>query len=154
MARTPKYAIPLPLVRLLRRVEKRILDNPRRFTMDIYVSDARDWYEHNPTNLPPCGTVACIAGWAMLEDAPAKALRAMTAAQKLWMDEQAGGWFRSLLTTHGVRPDSGHGYPYRRIVATSAWPDKYRVAYTNAKSAAGQARVAARRIEHFIKAGE
>ena len=49
--------------RLLRKVQKHILEEPRRLNMDIILDDrvsARD-----PKN-PPCGTVGCIAGWAIV----------------------------------------------------------------------------------------
>src|SRR4051812_24586244 len=65
-------------VRLIRRIQKHILEEPRRFFMKailaIGVPGSHEWDEvkggWNPSDLsdtvPPCGTAACLAGWTGL----------------------------------------------------------------------------------------
>ncbi len=55
-------------VELLRRVQTAILEEPRKLNMNV-------WMEKVPgrhPNPPPCGTVGCIAGWAVALGAPEK----------------------------------------------------------------------------------
>ena len=54
-------------VELLRRVEQHILEEPRRLHMEgwYYSIEDREPYSSEP----PCGTAACIAGWAQLLEA-------------------------------------------------------------------------------------
>jgi hypothetical protein len=58
-------------VRLLKKVRKLIAEEPRRMhmgTWGYWVSErqASDF----PREYPPCGTVACLAGWTLLADKP------------------------------------------------------------------------------------
>jgi hypothetical protein len=49
-------------VKLLRKIQKHILEEPRRLDMDVVLVkdiDPASWRD-----APPCGTVGCIAGWA------------------------------------------------------------------------------------------
>jgi hypothetical protein len=53
-------------VKLLRKVQQHILEEPRRATIDR-------WVQHvGPLDVdaPPCGTAACIAGWCVLLSTP------------------------------------------------------------------------------------
>ena len=50
-------------VGLLQRIKKHILESPLRMDMSVYVvQNFLDGDEY----VPPCGTAACIAGWAVL----------------------------------------------------------------------------------------
>jgi hypothetical protein len=44
--------------KLLLRVKARILKEPKQFQMYA-------WFLNNPTEIPNCGTAACIAGWVI-----------------------------------------------------------------------------------------
>ena len=53
--------------KLLERVKKHILEEPRRFHMDYFGTAAENVDPNNEDEVweaPACGTVACIAGWA------------------------------------------------------------------------------------------
>lgn len=56
-------------VKLLRRIQRHIFVRPSRFMMAWYYSKGKpgarggSWSDQ-PKRYPPCGTVACIAGWA------------------------------------------------------------------------------------------
>lgn len=59
-------------VRLLRRIQKRILAEPLQFQMGHWFTARGDWSDfidgHAPEMIPNCGTAACIAGWAVTLD--------------------------------------------------------------------------------------
>lgn len=81
-----KYAVKPEVVKLVRKVQNHILEEPKRFNMD-------DWVEHISEDLavedyspetaaaynkeikkryPACGTTACIAGWVAILSKPLK----------------------------------------------------------------------------------
>jgi hypothetical protein len=125
-------------VRLLRKIQRHILEEPKRFIMgDVIVredpgveilDDELIW------KMPKCGTAACIAGWALLLSG--KRGSDMSKAAKLLGIEDPD--------TEGYDGDSALFY-------TSKWPAKFYNAWNVAKSNKARARVAVRRIEHFIK---
>lgn len=111
--------------RLLRRIQKQILKEPRRFLM-------HRWF---------CDTAACIGGWAIALDKNFKLAKA------------------GVLDAQSRRPTSeraAQALGLRRAIAerlfyVDEWPSPFREQYDDALGRAGRARVAARRIEHFIK---
>lgn len=123
-------------VRALRKVQEQILAAPKNFGMAYYFDID-----------PECGTVCCIAGYAVLN-------------AKL-MKEYTPGFFRPTpkaealhllggpryAAMHALRLDDRQAsalfYAYR-------WPPKFFDAYKKAKTPRGRASVAARRIDHFI----
>ena len=56
-------------VRLLKKVRKLIAEEPRRLQMQTWGQDVEQTYPSDPQK-PPCGTVACIAGWTILAAQP------------------------------------------------------------------------------------
>jgi hypothetical protein len=56
-------------VKLLRKIQRHVLDNPKRIDMDCFIErkaeelEAGRGLEHD--TFPRCGTVGCIAGWAV-----------------------------------------------------------------------------------------
>jgi len=129
--------------KLLLEVRKLILEEPRRFNMD-YFAATDEFYPHVVhRQTPPCGTVACIAGWATIEHARAEGrsdlsvdflngIGRRTGAQALGLDEAQSS----------------------RLFFTEEWPDDLAVEYRDAylqRDYALAAEVAARRIDRFIK---
>lgn len=58
---------PTPAWDVLNRVIKLANEEPRRLHMRTwgeFVADKADTYNYLGVNLPPCGTVACLAGWS------------------------------------------------------------------------------------------
>jgi hypothetical protein len=53
-------------VELLLKVKQAILDEPARMNMEVFVDDSDGYI--NLDHQPACGTVGCIAGWAVLLD--------------------------------------------------------------------------------------
>ena len=114
-------------VRLLRKVKKHILEEPRRFQMDGYVHRGRPGSMFEDLGLrykvPDCGTVACIAGWAQC----------------------LSGGDSSPMEALGL-----HGYEDRLFFMWN-WPMNLRKRFYAAKTMRTRAKIAAERIEHFIK---
>lgn len=130
-------------VRLLRKIQKHILEEPRRFFMDWFIAKGTPGKKDltaigNWTAVcdlssvtPPCGTAACIAGWVNLfrkhdptdHDAAAREL--------------------------GLELGQQH-----RVFNVMYWPELFRYSYTKAKTPQTRAKIAAERIEHLIKTGE
>src|SRR5579871_4839038 len=123
--------------RLLRKVAKHILAEPRRYDQDVWRLKGRPgercWASDG--EYPACGTVACIGGW----------INTLTHARgdAVYNTDRA-------CSQIGV----SHEGMDRLFGTFDDWPKRYARAYENAKTQAGKARVAARRIEHFIKTGE
>lgn len=128
-------------VKLLRRVAKHVLDMPTRLLMNQWVqrkgddsfetevSYGFDGEETRP--FPPCGTVACIAGWSC--ELKAARPRAVTNQQK---------YARKLL---GLTSQEA-----ARLFLPDQWPDKFEAGLRD-DGEQHTAEVAAARIEHFIK---
>jgi hypothetical protein len=126
-------------VKLLRKVKKHILEEPRRLAMGYFVqrkdgltqtvfeSEARDGDEYP---FAKCGTAACIAGWTVL----------LTDQTQEWQIEQ-----------NAIRLLEIDGREAQRLFYVHSWPEKLRNKYHNLKTPAARANVAARRIDHFIK---
>jgi len=131
-----KYAIPVKTVKLLRRVEAHILEEPRRYDQNNIICKLKPGTEYRAGHtVPPCGTVACIGGWIQLltkkrphhHDLPLESM-----ARQLGVSATAMGALCA--------------YTYEGL-----WPAQYIAAYERAKTPRARARVAVRRIEHFIK---
>ena len=133
---------------LLRRVKKHILEEPRRLNMDtlgcrVYSEDG-----------PPCGTVACIAGWT-----------AVLTKKQLPAQDDVDGW-RELLCNAWEKATQKLGLSQeesQRLFAEprfygnknydygeNTWPTRFAVRYLKAERSETRARVTAERIEHFI----
>ena len=114
-------------VRLLRRVARRLLADPRRYDQSLY-------FFRSST----CGATGCIAGWAVhLSEDTAAGLNSFYARASRLLglsEDQANNLFSR--------------YPER------GWPQPFAARWSRAKSRRGQAQVAHDRIEHLIATGE
>lgn len=131
-------------VKLLRKVKKHILEEPKRLNMDFYGSAYCN-------DAPACGTVGCIAGWSALlslakipEDRyerpalmkPEKAEAALEITHN-----QAERLFNEPWIVYGPRKQEGH----------LGWPVNFAKQYLEAETPEYRAKITAARIEHFIK---
>lgn len=121
--------------RLLRKVAKHIAEEPRRLDMSFLYRRAALVKEDLR---PPCGTVGCIAGWALIIGLKATTFSAafpivngstvdVTDARKLLKVKNDHLFFLSL------------------------WPEAFQCDYRAASTPAERASVTVARIEHFIK---
>ncbi len=119
-------------VKLLRKVRKHILKEPRRLNMYVFAT---------PQPCAPCGTAGCIAGWAALlsgkstHDAriknPGLAARLLRIPDKPW-----------------------YGSPANILFYVDNWPERFGREYDAASDYETRAKVTARRIDYFIKEGK
>lgn len=133
-------------IRLLRKIQKHILEEPRRFFMTGIVHTgapgktfsevSRMLFDDLPLRVPPCGTTACIHGWtALFHDKTVKQtghLSFQWSAKKI-------------------------GLPPRKtesLFVAESWPKPFADQYTQARIPMRRAKIAAARIEHLIKTGE
>lgn len=91
--------------------------------------------------MPPCGTAACIAGWAVVltDGVPSKIREFMK------MRERAA----ELLNV-----DAGYSWTSHPLFYAPNWPKPFASRYRNAEGPKKRAIIAAERIEHLIKTGE
>lgn len=126
-------------VKLLRKIQKHILEKPRRFIMATFFvrkygqqkTFISDGAAQRPVKFENCGTAACIGGWAVFlhdglktdpENIRARAIKLI-----------------------GLKSPMGD-----ELFEVGHWPAKFRDAYYIAKSQRSRARIAAQRIDHFI----
>jgi hypothetical protein len=126
--------------RLLRKVAKHILAEPKRYNQNDIISRGTPGQPYSDWNYPACGTVACIGGWinifTMKKEPSPSDLHERHLARVL-----------GIPISHIYALVAGTG-------ALDGWPVEFEDAYDNAKTPRGRAIVAAKRIEHFIKTGE
>jgi hypothetical protein len=123
-------------VRLLRRIQKKILAEPSQFIM-------RWWFttEHIESNRPikNCGTAACIGGWAV------------TLSDYKNPEQARESTCNSGVGASGIlKLNSEQG---TRLFCYDIWPQKFQKMDFQKEGTMRFARNAARRIDHFIKTG-
>jgi len=139
----------------LKAIAKAIVKDSIRFDMDRWVN-SNDAYA-------PCGTVGCIAGWAIMREQMKgkKDLESWKKAGKLLSKEvnytshfYAGDKAAEILKLTPSQAES--------LFHVSSWPQKFITKYYNVEYGnypkperrRKQAEITAERIEHFIKTGE
>jgi hypothetical protein len=119
-------------VKLLRRIQKHILAEPKRLDMGHFIARKSDG-SGLVVRFPQCGTVACIAGWAV------------TLSTKEKLDyRRIEGRARQLL---GITQTQA-----KNLFFDSNWPQQFaeRLGLTEPQTKA-HARITAKRIDHFLK---
>ena len=133
-------------VKLLRKVEKRILAEPRRFDMMTFGTKLnKRTIKALGKQAPPCGTVACIAGHVDWMTHPR--LFAASVALGDYDDSIVERAAKELGLGFEPSQDTKAG----RLFFDNEWPEKFQAALAEAKTPLQRAEVAVKRIEHFIK---
>jgi hypothetical protein len=122
-------------VKLLRKIKEFILEEPRRFYMWM-------WAERVPTDQSPCGTTQCIAGAAVHISHPRK----FAALLRRDETERFGSLARRELH---ISADQALA-----LFHVDEWPERFRIAYLTTTSKKEEAKIAAKRIDHFIRTGK
>lgn len=127
-------------VNLLRKIQKHILEEPKRFFMAAYLDQGRPGsrtseFRDQAKRFPSCGTTACIAGWANI-------LTGARSNEEICDSERA---VSRLGIERGRRA---------QLFLDSDWPQPFSSNYERAMTPAKRAKIAAARIEHLIKTGE
>lgn len=131
-------------VRLLRRIQRHILEEPRRFFMEGVIAtgtpgklfESFDLFTDLASRVPACGTAACIHGWTALLSGKTPnqtaRLKFSWSARKLGLPENM----------------------YNDLFIADYWPEPFNVQYIKAERPSQRAKIAAARIEHLITTGE
>ena len=82
-------------VKLLKKVRKLIAEEPKRLNMGLWGSQLR-----RGRSRPPCGTVACLAGWTILASRPISTWRSLFRHRGL-----IDGSNSAFAANHGFNPD-------------------------------------------------
>lgn len=137
-------------IRLLRKIQARILAEPKRFDMDSWI------VPKDEQTRPSCGTACCIGGWAAVENGW---------KSKQYKDED-GDWANLFISPNGTtsRYDSVIASAAQkllditdeqasRLFYTCSWPEPYKSGADNGTPEYRAANGVAR-IKHFIETGE
>lgn len=128
--------------RLLRKVQRQILDEPRQVIMETWFSNL-DGGTHLPRAIPNCGTAGCIGGWAIAiarKLTPKKA-REKAVGQFLNYERDAAGELLDITESQGGR-----------LFSINYWPLDFMRRYGKTQpQTLARAKVIAARIDHFIK---
>ena len=123
--------------RLLRKVKRHILEEPKRFFMDgvvMYGPEGRDVnLDGIPSTFPQCGTAACIAGWACVlsGNIDPEDIQMANAERLLGITSNQGNY----------------------LFLVDFWPEQFSQPYQESTDLAVRAKIAAERIDHFVKTG-
>lgn len=131
-------------IALLRKVKAAILRYPDQFEMRGWFSDSL-WIKGNWREPGRCGTAACIGGWAVHI---AKKLRKLSETENILIatEEYAGELAREVLRLNS--------HDSRALFLAAKWPLKFYFDYAKARTPKERAKVAAKRIDHFIEHGD
>jgi hypothetical protein len=117
-------------VKLLRKIQRHILEEPKRLDMECFIDRKADYVTVH--EFPKCGTVGCIAAWAVTCSTKEKVPYSKIADRA-----------RKLLGITYLQAD--------RLFYASRWPERFkRIDNTNPQTRL-HAVITAKRIEHFIK---
>lgn len=130
--------------KLLKQVRDMILKRPRQFDMDDWTaSHMWDMEARREVRPSHCGTAACIGGWAIV---------LAKNKQPAWLRNKRNKKHCSIHTSDIASDVLGLDREQAvRLFNKGYWPDRYDEAYGNATSFAARAKVAARRINVFIR---
>ena len=119
-------------VRMLRKVQKFLMEEPKRFNMYEGIADSLGL--RGQLDQPPCGTACCIAGAMFIIDTGMPLNRTSVSWTKV-LDSVVKKYFKS---------------NWSALFYTDNWPMLYRIAYANTKIPLERACIGVARIEHFI----
>lgn len=143
-------------IELLQRVKQHILAEPRRLNMGTWVSTVGKTvpafagvYGRDEADLPPCGTVACVAGWAVLlsrfNGKPEEYAAFMRERNTLFPDSLTSSIGQEEL---GLSPSQ-----METLFYVGRWPERFRVAHGQAEENGdyqAMAQITADRIDYMI----
>ena len=150
-SRKSKYAVPMATVRLVRKVEKCILEEPKRFDMgEAGNRESADEVKQNRL-LPSCGTVACIAGWVSIIKLGGikKAFTKSNDGTYYYTDYDFMDFAEKTLGLgkHGLCSADDLFYEH-------SWPEPFCGWFADARSKRAEAKIGVERLEHFLHTGQ
>lgn len=123
--------------KLLRKVQKYIMQEPHRYNMSSWIAPIKFAYDKTEDQNPPCGTVCCIAGAAYIISTNSDIKTVSVGSVDLYITAVNN------LQLNQAQTD--------RLFYTQYWPKKFKTSYYEVKTSLSRAKVGVARIEHFIK---
>jgi hypothetical protein len=124
--------------RLLRKIQNHIMEEPRRVVMSrlaLKEGEFTKFIEDAPKKFAPCGTAACIAGWALI-----------LSGEKPFTLNESGLGAESAQELLGL-----NGNEQTSLFHLWAWPETFSEKYHKAKFPKQRAKIVSDRIDYFIK---
>jgi len=128
-------------IELLQKVRDAILAEPRRFNMGYWVTDG--------VTTAPCGTAACIGGYALVLNKMEED-KTMDWVRGIHYFTMSPGW---IIVTDAQRVLGLTLDQRSRLFNDNCWPNPYRDQLRSATDPAKAAKIAADRIDLFIRTG-
>lgn len=132
--------VSLKTAKILRRVIRRITEEPKRFEMTFWLG------KKIGRGAPSCGTVGCIAGWIALDKYSVGQIRKLDLESIDRIEMNAEAFAADYLDLDWET--SG------KLFYLGNWPQEFEKKFTKARSKTKKATIAADRIRHFIKTRE
>lgn len=151
-------------IKRLRQLQRDLRHAPRRYNQNAYCRPRSIQADFDPqTDVPVCKTVACLAGHLVFQN-PA-------VVSRLRVDLEDGAWGFSFKDSDRIHANwTGEACKWigatewfarsqnltapRCLFGTAGdWPEPFGNAYHTAPNAAARAKVACRRIDHFLATG-
>ena len=140
-------------VKLLKKIREKILTEPGQFAMQNWFTtedelrySAGGLDDLDRPKIPNCGTAACIGGWAVVLGKKSARGKPATAARVYGHGADTARELLGLGLGEEEHFDGGAALFY-----VTSWPAKYRELWREAKTLKRRARVAAWRIDAYIK---
>jgi hypothetical protein len=159
---------------LLEQVVKHAEEEPRRFNMETWYTDAADYVKGNvefeefngehdfklngPEELPPCATIGCLAGSACIlsGEAPVHFTETYKGVTIVHYDPPSGGWFENGQRVLGLTYEQAQRlfYPSKSFVqqiggTQQHWPEPFASQYETALTPETRVAALRARVEHF-----
>lgn len=136
-------------VKLLRQVKRHILEKPKRLNMGYWSMSAKRMVREGRITKevePACGTVGCIAGWAVILTKTGKRTDFLATMKRI-----RGHNSEVVMQPLAKELLDLSEYSANRLFLTSNWPGSFEQDYLYAMTPKQRARVTPERIEHFIR---
>jgi hypothetical protein len=131
-------------VKLLRKIQRHILAEPKRFIMDTWIRRGDPFEDLMMPDaglpsivLPACGTAACIGGWAL-----------QLSGKRIATNTPVAKRAKAIL---GITPQNDDdSWPEDRLFITDNWPSEFYIRFEESQDPQERAQIACARIDHFI----
>lgn len=155
-----EYAVPMSVVKLVKKVQKHILEEPKRLNMHDWVNRLEDVLEGDPTwdqrqmaKFPVCGTTGCIAGWTVLLSRPVvKDEKGHLVVDRTILYESEAAALLQIKDGY-----SAENACTDTLFYAGNWPEPYRSQYYGDGLRIGSpeaAKITVDRLEHFLTTGK
>lgn len=133
--------------KLIRKIIKHIEAEPKRLNMNEWAM------KDSSRSGPPCGTTACVAGWALLLDKPAAERRKIMAMDDDKFERALFGRTSNILQMGAKKLGIDAGGAWK-VFFSDQWPEPFYSDFTNATTKKKRTKITIARLEHLMETGE